>query len=197
MIYSVKGELIHKESNLAVIECAGVGYACRTTHNSLSGLKVGEETTLKTYLYVREDCAELFGFAENSELSCFKLLISVSGVGPKAALSVLSDMSPQAFALAVVSNDVKRLTGVSGVGAKTAQRIILELKDKIDKQQGFTDSKLNRLAFAASATADNEALAALVVLGFSKGEAAAALNGVPADLETSERIKAALKKLSG
>ncbi|MDR0223396.1 MAG: Holliday junction branch migration protein RuvA [Oscillospiraceae bacterium] len=198
MIYSVKGELIHKEPNLAVIECGGVGYACRTTSGSSDRLKIGEETALKTYLYVREDSVELFGFADNSELNCFKMLISVSGVGPKAALSVLSDMSPQSFALAVASDDAKRLTGVSGIGMKTAQRIILELKDKIDKQKSFTASEWNRSAVAGySREAGGEALAALMVLGFSAGEATAALNGVPEGAETSERVKRALKKLSG
>jgi len=196
MFYSIRGTLIHKEPNLAVIECAGVGYAVRTTSNTLEKLKIGQEARLKTHLYVREDNIDLFGFSEDSELSCFKMLVSVSGVGPKAAISVLSDMSPQNFALAIAGSDVKRLTGVVGIGAKTAQRIILELKDKINKQMNFTDMPRSTAGTAGSVGAGT-ALSALLVLGFSAGEASAALSGLDAGLDDSGRIKAALKKLSG
>lgn len=114
MIYSVNGTVEVIEPNLAVIDCGGVGYACRTTANTISQLKIGETAKLLTYLAIREDAAELFGFADTAELSCFKMLISVSGVGPKAALSILSGMTPQSFALCVASGDSKTLTNAPG-----------------------------------------------------------------------------------
>lgn len=202
MIYSIKGTLTHTEPNLAVVECSGVGYACRTTANTVSSLngKTGKEVYLFTYLYIREDNIELFGFAENAELSAFKLLISVSGVGPKAALSVLSDLSPQGFALCVASGDSKLLTRSPGIGAKTAQRIILELKDKIDKQKSFSSDEYSG-AFTAPASTGGigghiaEAVSALVVLGFTAGQAVKALEGLDPDTPTPEMIKVALKRL--
>ena len=134
MIYSVNGVVDAIEPNLAVIDCGGVGYACRTTSNTLAMLKTGEKAKLYTFLSVREDAAELFGFYDFSELNCFKMLISVSGVGPKAALSILSGMTPQAFALCVAAGDSKLLTSAPGIGKKIAERIVLELKDKVAKQ---------------------------------------------------------------
>jgi Holliday junction DNA helicase RuvA len=197
MIYSVCGKLIHIESNLAVVECAGVGFACRTTSTSLEGLKIGEICTFNTYMSVREDAVELFGFVTSHELNCFKMLLTVSGVGPKAALSILSEMSPQNFALTVAADDVKSLTRVSGIGAKTAQRIILELKDKISRQSGFNGADLNAGAVgSADVSNSSPALSALMVLGFTASESASALSGLPGDMETSEKIKQALKKLS-
>ena len=116
MIYSVRGKLIHKENELAVVECGGVGYACRTTLQTLASLsETGSEVTLYTYLHVREDNVELFGFSSQQELNCFKMLISVSGVGPKAALSILSDFNPEKFALLVASEDSKTLTKTKGI----------------------------------------------------------------------------------
>ncbi len=197
MIYSVKGELVHIEQNLAVVEAAGVGYACRTTANTLSSLKLGTEVKLLTYLNVREDSVELFGFSDNAELNAFKLLISVSGVGPKAALSILSDLSPQGFALSVATGDSKVLTRSPGIGAKIAQRIILELKDKIDKQSSFTTEEFVK-ATGTTPKGNNaaEAISALVVLGFSSAQAAKALEGIAPDTATPEMIKTALKRLA-
>ena len=132
-----------KDTELAVVECGGVGYACRTTLSTLSQLQaVGNDVMLYTYLHVREDNIELFGFASQQELNCFKMLISVSGVGPKAALSILSDVTPEKFALLVASEDSKTLTRTKGIGAKTAQRIVLELKDKIVKENQEVDKVL-------------------------------------------------------
>lgn len=198
MIYSVNGKLIHTEPNMAVVECGGVGYACRTTMNTLAGLKTGETVRLLTYMNVREDAVELFGFADNAELSAFKMLISVSGVGPKAALSILSGLSPQGFALCVASGDSKALTRAPGIGNKIAQRIVLELKDKIDKQNSFSAQDYSgALSSAGVATGSRaEAMSALVVLGFASSQAAKALEGLPAEAETSELIKLALKKLA-
>jgi len=194
MIYSVKGTIIHTEANLAVVEAGGVGYACRTTANTLSGLQTGKEAQLFTYLYVREDTAELFGFAGHDELRAFKLLISVSGVGPKAALSVLSDLSPQNFTLCILGGDSKLLTRSQGIGAKIAQRIVLELKDKIDAKDSFSfDNGITSGAMRASHP--TEAIAALTALGFTAAQAAKALEGADRTLPTPELVKLALKKV--
>ena len=132
MIYSVHGKLIAKEPAMAVVECGGVGYACRTTLHTLGQVgNLGETVLLYTAMSVREDAVELFGFSTQQELQCFQLLTSVSGVGPKAALSILSDLTPDQFLLTVASGDSKALTRAKGIGAKSAQRIVMELKDKI------------------------------------------------------------------
>jgi Holliday junction DNA helicase RuvA len=144
---------------------------------------------------VREDAVELFGFITKHELGCFKMLLSVSGVGPKAALSILSEMSPQSFALSVVTDDVKALTRVKGIGGKTAQLIILKLKDKLSKDNIVT-VKQSTAAYGGGHAVAGAAVSALLVLGFSASEASAALSGLPEDMETSEKIKQALKKLS-
>ncbi len=198
MIYSLRGKLTHKTNDLAVVECAGVGYACRTTSYTLSPLKTGEEVFLLTYMNVREDAVELFGFGEGAELNCFKLLLSVNGVGPKAALSILSDMSPQGFALCVAQGDSKVLTRVPGIGKKTADRIILELKDKMTDRIGEisseTFSELSRPA-AVNSGSMAEAAAALTALGFTASQAQKALAGLSPDMPVSELVKEALKKI--
>lgn len=197
MIYSVRGELIHTEPSLAVVECAGVGYACRTTMNTLKQIGgTGGEVRLFTYLHVREDAVDLFGFADTAELSCFKQLLSVSGVGPKAALSILSELNPSKLALCITTGDSKTLTRCPGIGAKTAQRIVLELKDKVAKEQ-----HISAVDFAAqpSVSSDNnnlsEALTALCVLGFPMQQAQNAVAGVESDASVEEIIKYALKRL--
>lgn len=198
MIYSLRGKLTHKTNDLAVVECAGVGYACRTTSYTLSPLKVGEEVFLLTYMNVREDAVELFGFGEAAELNCFKLLLSVNGIGPKAALSILSDMSPQGFALCVAQGDSKVLTRVPGIGKKTADRIILELKDKMTDRIGEISSdtyaELSRPAVQNTGNAA-EAITALTALGFTASQAQKALAGLPGDMAVSEMVKEALKKI--
>lgn len=197
MIYSVNGTVDLIEPNLAVIDCGGVGYACRTTANTLSQLKIGEKAKLLTYLSVREDAVELFGFYDAAELNCFRMLISVSGVGPKAALSILSGMTPQAFALCVASGDSKTLTNAPGIGRKTAERIVLELKDKVSKQDvaaGVTGSAVPIVAAPSNTYA--EAVSALMVLGYSNGEATSALSGLDPSAPSDELIRAGLKKLA-
>lgn len=199
MIYSLRGKVIVMEPNLAVIECAGVGYACRTTAYTLSQLAVGEETMLLTYMNVREDSVELFGFSENAELSCFKMLLSVNGVGPKAALSILSDLSPQGFALCVAGGDSKVLTRSQGIGKKIADRIILELKDKIAKQnENIPAESYAQLSQTNTIMGNNmsEALSALVVLGFSNQQAQGALSGLSPDMPVGDLVKEGLKRLS-
>lgn len=143
MLYSVRGKLIAIESNAAVVECGGVGYMCQTTMNTLKAVKLNTEVTLYTYLNVREDAVDLFGFATKAELETFKNLISVSGVGPKAGLAVLSELSPEQVAMAIASDDLKTITRAQGIGKKIAQRIVLELKDKLAKA-AKEDSSLHR-----------------------------------------------------
>lgn len=197
MIYSVKGELIHIEQGLAVVECGGLGYACRTTANTLAKIRSSKEVRLFTYLHLTENAIDLFGFADSAELSCFKQLISVSGVGPKAALSILSDITPSKLALCITTGDSKTLTRSPGIGAKIASRIVLELKDKIAKEQHFTAAELNSVPAAVVCGSNvSEALTALAVLGFGQAQAQAALAGADADMGVEELIKFALKNLA-
>lgn len=198
MIYSLNGEVTHLEQNLIVVECSGVGYACRSTSTAVSRAVIGEKIKLYTYLNVREDAVELFGFSDESELNCFKMLLSVSGVGPKVAIAILSDLKPQEFALAVVNDDSKTITRAQGVGSKLAQRIILELKDKLKKDGSFASADIPKIDLSATANnAVSEAMTALMVLGFSNSQAQKALSGVPDGLSVQELVKEGLKRLSG
>lgn len=197
MFYYVNGTVAEIEAGLAVIDCSGVGYACATTNYTLSQLKKGERAKLYTYLNVREDAMELFGFASQSELRSFKMLIGVSGVGPKAALSILSSTTPQQLSMAVVMGDEKALTAAPGIGKKIAQRIILELKDKLIKEQGgFEAGSGAAVAMPAQDNKAGEAAAALAVLGYGSQEIAAALKGIDMDaLPLEEIIRQSLKKM--
>jgi len=198
VFYYLNGTVAHLGPYLAVIDCGGVGYACRTTNTTQAQLKLGEKGKLYTYLNVREDAMELYGFATQEELNLFQLLLSVSGVGPKAALSILSASTPANLALSIITGDEKALTCAPGIGKKIAQRVILELKDKLAKGQtiaagesyggtGVTVIPENKLS---------EATAALAVLGYSQGEIGAALKGIDMDSLTLEQIiKEALKKM--
>lgn len=194
MIYSLNGIVVHKEPGLAVIECGGVGFKCLTTSNTLGKLpKTGGNARLFTHLNVREDALDLFGFADEQELGCFRLLISVSGVGPKAALSILSEVTPEKFALYVASGDSKSLTRAQGIGNKIAQRIVLELKDKVSGAQaalGFAEAPPT-----ASGNAE-EAVNALMVLGYSRSEASMAAAKADASLSVEEIIKLSLRLLA-
>ena len=197
MFYYLNGVVAEMEANLAVIDCGGVGYACATTNYTLSQLKKGERAKLYTYMNVREDAVELFGFASQSELHSFKLLLGVSGVGPKAALSILSANTPANLAMAVVMGDEKTLTAAPGIGKKIAQRIILELKDKLAKEQSsFSGDSGAILPVAVPDDKTREAGAALAVLGYSASEVAAALKGIDMDaLPLEEIIRQALKRM--
>lgn len=202
MIYSLNGRLAVKELNFAVIECGGVGYGCRTSYNTIAQLgETGSSVVLYTHLYIREDMAELFGFATQQELSCFRLLISVSGVGPKAAISILSDVTPEQFAFLVASGDSKAFTRTKGIGAKTAQRIVLELKDKISSESisgAFTGASVpsSSAAGVSSSASVSEALEALMVLGYSQGEASSVLGKLDPSLSTQELIKETLRLMT-
>ena len=199
MIYSLRGRLALKELGFVVVECGGVGYGCRTSYNTVSQLgETGSEVTVYTHLYVREDAVELFGFATLQELSCFRLLISVTGVGPKAATAILSDMTPERFALTVASGDSKSFTRTKGIGAKTAQRIVLELKDKMSAEAIGGSVAVDAASFAAAPSgavpsAVTEALEALMVLGYTQGEVAPILGKLDQSLSTQDMIKETLR----
>lgn len=192
MIYSVSGKLIHTENDLAVVECGGVGYACKTTFYTLQQIAGKNEVMLYTHLSVREDAVELFGFATLEELKSFRMLISVSGVGPKAALSILSGCTPSQFALAVATGDSKSLTKIKGIGAKTAQRIVLELKDKVAKENTISVGKDSAGFVPVSNSAADEAVCALVVLGYSESDALSVVSKLDPTLSVEDMIKKAL-----
>ena len=198
MFYYVSGTVAHMGPYLAVVDCGGVGYACRTTNHTLSRLKQGEKARLYTYLNVREDAMDLYGFATENERNCFELLIGVSGVGPKAALSILSAATPESLAMSVITGDEKALTVAPGIGKKIAQRIILELKDKLAKGQispgGEAYGGTGVTVIPENKT--SEAAAALAVLGYSQGEINLALKDIDVEaLSLEEIIKAALKRM--
>lgn len=198
MIYSVTGKLIYMEPAYAVVEAAGVGYRCSTTLTTLSQLPpIGDTVTLYTYLAVREDNIELFGFADMQELRCFRMLITVSGVGPKVALAILSDNTPSRLMLSIAAGDVKAITRAQGVGPKLAQRIILELKDKVgaaDAAAGFVAASAG--ISGADASAQGEAISALAALGYSQTDAASVVARIDSSLPVDEIIKQALKRIA-
>ena len=205
MFYYIKGKLVHLEPTFAVVDVGGVGYKLTvsgTTYEAMPPRSVTDppQVTLYTHLAVREDDIELYGFATQAELSSFRMLLTVSGVGPKAALAVLSLLSPEKFALAVCTDDRKTISRANGVGPKTAARIILELKDKMLKENGgaIPDGGVVSAAPAAPAGRGklSEAVDALIVLGYSRPEALTALKTVDTDrLELEAIIRAALKNL--
>ena len=197
MFYYVNGTVAETGPNLAVIDCGGVGYACATTNYTLSQLKKGERAKLYTYLHVREEIFELYGFSSQAELNSFKMLIGVSGVGPKAALAVLSSTSPQNLALSIVTGDEKALTAAPGIGKKIAQRIILELKDKLAKDQSsFSAQSSGAIPVVLPGDKGGEAAAALAVLGYGSAEIAAALKDIDMEALTLEDIiRQALKRM--
>ncbi len=197
MIYSLTGNIIHTEPDLCVIECGGVGYACKTTMNTIMSVSNLTSCTLYTYMAVREDAIDLFGFFTKDELECFKLLTSVSGVGSKYALAILSSLTPASVALAIASDDTKAFSKIKGIGAKIAQRIVMELKDKVAKGAVLDES--GEVGAITAAVGDNnkaEAIAALVVLGYTQSEAAQAVAKCPGELETDEIIKRSLRTLA-
>lgn len=199
MFYYLNGTVAEIAAGLAVIDCGGVGYACATTNYTLSQLKKGERARLYTYLHVREDIFELYGFASQQELNSFKMLIGVSGVGPKAALAILSATTPQNLALSIVTEDEKALTAAQGIGKKIAQRIILELKDKLAKEQSsFTvqGGGSGAAPMPLGGSKSGEAAAALAVLGYGSQEISMVLKGIDMDaLPLEEIIRQALKKM--
>lgn len=201
MFYYIQGTIAFLEPTFAVVDVGGVGYKLTvsgTTHQRLSSLGT-DKTRLYTYLAVREDDVELFGFSTEEELSAFRMLISVSGVGAKAAMAILTILTPEKFALAVCTGDSKAISKANGVGAKTAARVILELQDKMLKDTDMdavsapTDGSTGNVS--AQKGAIGEALDALMVLGYHRSEAASALQSIDPSLSSGDMIKLALKKL--
>ena len=197
MFYYLNGFVAETGANLAVIDCGGVGYACATTNYTLAQLKKGEKAKLYTYLHVREEIFQIYGFASQGELNSFKMLIGVSGVGPKAALAILSATTPDQLALAIVTGDEKSLTAAPGIGKKIAQRIILELKDKLSKDPGsFAPAGGASIPVPVKNDKSSEAAAALAVLGYTSQDIAVALKGIDMDaLPLEEIIRQALKRM--
>lgn len=199
MFYYLNGTVAHKEANLAVIDCGGVGYACRTTTNTLSLLNLGEKAKLYTYLNTKEDAFDLYGFSTAEELNLFRLLIGVSGVGPKAGLAILSSNTPANLAMSIITGDERALTCAPGVGKKIAQRVILELKDKLAKGQvaAAGESYGGSGVTIIPENKASEAAAALAVLGYSREEINAALRGIDLDnLSLEQIIRTALRGLA-
>ena len=196
MFYYLDGTVAHIEPYLAVIDCGGVGYACKTTNTTLGTLQKGQRGRLYTYLNVGEDVFDLYGFATQGELGSFRQLIGVSGVGPKAALAILSSTTPEGLAMAVITGDEKTLTMAPGVGKKIAQRIILELKDKIAKEQQSGGFLPAAAAVAVGGGKSVEAAQALAVLGYSQADVAAAMKGLDVEsLPLEEIVRQALKRM--
>ena len=197
MLYSVKGELIHLEPRMAVVSCGGVGFRLQITMNTARQMpSVGSEAMLYTMMNVREDAIELFGFADQKELTCFKQLTSISGVGPKVGISILSELSPEKVALAVAAGDYKALTKAAGVGPKLAQRITLELKDKVTGLSGSVSMDIPAGVTVSASSNASQAVDALTVLGFSAGEASQAVGRLDSSLPVETLVRDALKSLA-
>lgn len=196
MFYYINGTVTVLEANLAVLDCGGVGYACHTTGYTLSQLQVGKQQKLFTYCNIKEDAFDIFGFSTKEELNCFNRLIGVSGVGPKVALAILSATTPSQFTLAVMTGDEKTLTMAQGVGKKMAQRIILELKDKLSGEAVELSGGTAAVIPAGSGNKASEAAAALASLGYSQAEIGVALKGVDVEkLSLEEIVRTALRAM--
>lgn len=197
MFYSIKGNLIYSDTSFAVVECGGVGFKCYTSLNTIKSLhQVNKEVLLYTHLSVKDDALDLYGFKTQDELECFKLLIGVSGIGPKAAVSILSELTPERLALCIASGDYKSLTKAQGIGKKIAERAILELKSKMTSVS-FADDDVQSVAVSSKDGSDSaEAVEALVALGYNKADAALAVSSMDKSLSVDEMIRQGLKLLA-
>ena len=194
MISYIKGTITHKGETFVVLECQGIGYKISVSDTTLSRLDQQQETMLYTFLYVKEDSISLFGFLTEQEQSLFERLLSVSGIGPKGALGFLSQMTPQEIVLAIVSEDIRALTKAPGVGKKTAQRLVLELKDKVKAEDALKEAHLEQKQ--ENSGAKWEAIEGLTALGYSKSEAVKAVHASYQEgLSVEEILKLALKKM--
>ena len=204
MFYYVQGTLTLKALNYAVVDVGGVGYKLSVSENTYSAIRVGETVRLFTYLAIREDDVELFGFASEPELNTFKMLISVSGIGPKVALNILSLMTPEDLATAVITENVQAISKANNVGTKTASRIVLELRDKLSAGQSVAGTGLpsaagsGRAAAAAGSRSKlGEATDALMVLGYSRSEALNMLKNLNVDqMSLEDIVREALRQLN-
>lgn len=196
MYYYIRGILVHKDTDFVVVDAGGVGYKIHTSALTIEnlGADMNNEVLMYTYLHVREDVQMLYGFKTREEHGMFLTLLSVNGVGPKAALAILSAAAPAQLAAAVITNDVKTITKAQGVGPKLAQRIILELRDKI-KNEDLDMGAYDTVDEAPVTDSMGEAVSALVALGYSHQDAKKAVSGVDGSLSVEEIIKKALSKL--
>lgn len=198
MFYHIKGTVTELLPGMAVIDCGGIGFGVNASLNALSQLQAGESAMLYISEQVKEDAFDLYGFKTLAEKRCFEMLISVSGVGPKAAMSILSSNTTEGVCLAVMSGDDKALTAAQGVGKKLAQRIVLELKDKMQKQAAELDFSGGLATTPEAGGAQKkmaDALAALGVLGYSSAECSAAMKGVDVSMPLEDIIRAALRNM--
>lgn len=204
MFYYISGKLAYLDPSFAVIDAGGVGYKLTVSQNTFAQLSrasnsANDTTRLYTYMSVREDGVELYGFGSSEELDAYKLLITVSGVGPKAAIAILSQLTPQRLTVAILNDDKKSISQANGIGPKTAARIILELKDKLSKAS-FTDDmgEITADVSAAQSSSSNrsDALEALITLGYSRNEANNVLKSIDTSgMELDDIIRLALKKI--
>lgn len=199
MFYHIEGKVAELEPGLAVIDCGGVGYGLNVTAYTLAGLKPGEKAKLYVSESIGENNFDLFGFLDKSERRFFEMLISVSGIGPKAAMSILSHNTPEGLALAIISSNEKALTVAPGIGKKIAQRVILELKDKVSREMNSSGPELpgfTAVSVQTDGTAVNDALAGLAVLGYSSAEIAPVIRKLDTqDMSAEQIIKAVLKQM--
>ncbi len=198
MFYHLEGNIEEIRENLVVLDCRGLGFALNATLNTISKLKLGDKAKLYIAEAIGENNFDLYGFADKSEKRCFEMLLSVSGVGPKAAVSILSHSTPDSLALAIMNDDAKALTVAPGIGKKIAQRIILELKDKIAKEFSSIDVSVPQMPVASAGGSSNvtDALTALGVLGYTSADVAPALKKIDtAGMSAEEIIKAVLKQM--
>lgn len=200
MIYSVTGNVVDFDVNTVCVDVNGVAFRCMTTlTTSQKCASMGMKVTLYTYLNVREDAMELFGFYDKTEMDCFKMLITVNGVGPKMGLAILSELTPDKIALSIAAGDHKALTKANGVGPKLAQRIVMELKDKVGKLDTVSNDDFDISTVSATMENSNtaEAVAALEMLGYSQTDASVAVSKIDSNLSVEEIIKQALKLMIG
>lgn len=198
MLYNIRGKLTVSDVNFIVVECGGVGFKCFTTLNTVKNIgRTGDEVNVFTYLAVREDAMDLYGFASLDELNAFKLLIGVSGIGPKAAAAILSELAPDRLAVCIASGDAKAITKAQGVGKKTAERVVLELKDKMGAiAVGDTSDVVSSVASVSESSNSAEAVEALVALGYSQSDAAVVVGSMDKSLSVDEMIRNGLKQLA-
>lgn len=199
MIAFVRGKIVDMEESAVTVDCGGIGYSVSVSGRDAGRLHMGEEVLLHTHFQVREDAMQLFGFLEREDLRVFRLLLGVNGIGPKAALGILSALSPNDLRFAVLADDIKTIAAAPGIGKKTAQKMILELKDKFSLQDAFEEKFSSAAAVDQAATENqNEAVQALVALGYSGSDALKAVRAAAANdsMSTEDILKAALKNIS-
>ena len=198
MIYNLRGKLSACDINFIVVECGGVGFKCFTSLNTAKQLgEIGKEINVFTHLAVREDAMDLYAFATTAELDAFKLLITVSGIGPKAAVAILSELTPDRLALCIASGDAKSITASQGVVKKTAERVVLELKDKIGSiATEAASATVTNLQKNIENSASAEAIEALVSLGYSQSDAAVVVGSLDSSMSVDEMIRYGLKELA-